>query len=214
MIYEVIKIDVDLNIQHSLFSESLYVYLHFLIVNISIELIDIFESKISILNKKDEIKDFKIILYLFAFRYFEFNKIRRMITNKVLLSEIEQTMINCVELIIKDKKKKEKFKLRNYKRSKKSSKKFKKLLKFPTFVYSFQVKQKILSNSESTFSIYDNIKDLLIYLIESSIIYNIGTLLFQYINIPRSISQDTRSLKMIKSKLYLTLHSPSPINFR
>jgi hypothetical protein len=103
------------------------------------------------------------MLYLFGFRYFEFNKQRRIFENKVILSEIEQTLINCVEMIIKDMKRKENFS----KIDKKKTKKNKKMKKVYTFVYSIEKKHKEIENNG--FVIYDNIKDLLIYLIESEI---------------------------------------------
>lgn len=163
LIYDLIKQFVDLSIDQNMYIQPLYIHLHFLTFNMSIELLEIFEEKKDLfLIKKEEIEEFKILLYLFGFRYFEFDKQRRMITNKVLLSEIEQTLVNCVEMIIKDKDKKESF--RKIKDRKKTNKKMKKVY---TFVYSIESKYKSIDNK--SFALVNNIKDLLIYLIESEI---------------------------------------------
>ena len=63
------------------------------------EIIKIFEENVLLFEYKvKQINEFKCLLYLFGFSYFEFDKQRRIITNKVLLGEIEQTLINCVEV--------------------------------------------------------------------------------------------------------------------
>jgi hypothetical protein len=171
LIFNVCKLFVDLSIDQRLYNLPLYIYLHFLIFNISIELIDIFQGKMDLFTsklKKEEILEFKILVYLFGFRYFEFDKKRRMISNVVLLSEIEQTLVNCVEVIIKDRNKKE-----NYDKIKRNNTKVKnknKLLnKVYTFVYSIEANLRDNPFNNNSFLVYDNIKDLLIYLIESEI---------------------------------------------
>ena len=84
-----------------MYLQSHYIYLHFLIFNISLEIIKIFEENLLLFEyKSQQINEFKCLLYLFGFRYFEFDKQRRIITNKVLLGEIEQTLMNCVEVRI------------------------------------------------------------------------------------------------------------------
>lgn len=172
LIYDIIKQFVDLSIDQTLYAQPLYIYLHFLIFNIAIELLDIFEEKSDLfVLKTDEIEEFKVLLFLFGFRYFEFDKQRRMVTNKVLLSEIEQTLINCVEMIIKKKTRRESFNRFKESRSKSSNNNNnnnKKKKKIYTFVYSIEAKYKNLENT-AKFTLANNIQDLLIYLIESEI---------------------------------------------
>lgn len=163
LIFDLIKQFVDLSIDNEMYVQPLYIYLHFLIFNLSIELLGIFEDKQDLFKfRKEDIVEFKILLYLFGFRYFEFDKQRRMVSNKVLLSEVEQTLINCVEMIMKDKDKKDNF--RKFKDRKKTNKRLKKVY---TFVYSIASKYKTLNDTD--FALVDNMKDLLIYLIESEI---------------------------------------------
>jgi hypothetical protein len=163
LIYDIVKQFIDLKIDEELYLQPLYIYLHFFIFNISIELLEIFHEKRNLFSfSNQEIYEFKILLYLFGFKYFEFNKQRRMVENKVLLSEIEQTLINCVEMIIKDKNRKESLggKLEKIKTNKRMKRVY-------TFVYSIEMKLKELEHNP--FMIIDNIKDLLVYLIESEI---------------------------------------------
>jgi len=170
LIFNLLKLFVDLSIDHILYSQPLYIYYHFLIFNISIELIDILNGKIHLFSKElktEDISEFKILLYLFGFRYFEFNKQRRIITDVVLLSEIEQTLINCVQMIIKDRDNKENYDRMKTKTSNIFRKKKKDLRRVYSFVYSIESKFKEIGNLSDGFVVYENIKDLLIYLIES-----------------------------------------------
>jgi hypothetical protein len=191
LIYDFIKIFVDLKIDENLYNESLYIYLHFLIVNISLELIEILQDKQSIFQiKSEELSDFIILTFLFSFKFFEFDKTRRSIQNKVLLTEIEQTLINCIEIIMKDRKK-----TKFYKRKKSivsTKKNTQKIYNFTKSHTNKGFKKEHTNNFEKNnddneddenidnnnkekevvyenFTISDNIKDLLIYLMESEI---------------------------------------------
>jgi hypothetical protein len=189
LIWDLVKLFIDLKIDEDLYSQPLYIYLHFFIFNIAIELLEIFYEKRSLFSYTNQERyEFKILLYLYGFRYFEFNKQRRMVENKVLLSEIEQTLINCVEMIIKDKKRKET--LGGKLEKTKTNKKMKRLY---TFVYSIEMKLKELEHNP--FMIIDNIKDLMVYLIESEI-NNL-----RYWNSPSTFHSQSRKYTPKSSKL-------------
>lgn len=164
LIYDFMKIYVDLKIDINLYYQPLYIYLHFLIFNISLELIDIIQDKLSIYQiKPDELSDFIILTFLYGFRYFEFEKQRRTIINKILLSEAEQTLINCVEIIIRERKKtkllKKKLRRNNTKKN------YKKIDEFAVSLSSISDNL----NKADGMEISENIKELLVYLIESEL---------------------------------------------
>ena len=178
------KIYVDLDIEQHLYIKPSYIYLHFFIFNLSMEIIQLIEEKSQLFKlEKDTVNQFRVLLYLYGFKYFEFDKQRRSITNKVTLSETEQTLINCVEMISKDK------------------------LKQPTLVGMPTIKTKktkdyrtFVDNIGSKYSdslvIINNIKHLLIYLIESEI-NNL-----RYWNSPSTFHKQDKNLVMLYAYCY------------
>ena len=70
-IFELMKIFVDLEIEVQVFTKTNYIYLHFLVISISLELINILEDRTKLISiSKKSIFNFRINLYLFAFKYF------------------------------------------------------------------------------------------------------------------------------------------------
>ena len=105
-IFEIMHYFLDQNytVSENIFASNSYIYMHFIIINISLELIDLVSSNSKLFLATDlEIYEFRSLIYSFGFRYFEYDKKRRMITNKIMLSEIEQTLINVINIILKDK---------------------------------------------------------------------------------------------------------------
>ena len=106
-VYEIIKILIDEDINVNIFKVPEYIYLHFLICNISLEIIDIFSSRLQLFKaSENELFEFKLKTFLFGLDYFLFDNLRRLINNKFILQETQQTMINCTELLHSDKNKK------------------------------------------------------------------------------------------------------------
>ena len=113
-VYKIIKILIDEDIDLNKYKVPIYIYLHFLIFNISLEIIDIFSSRLSLFKiSENELFDFKLRTILFALNYFLHDNQRRLISNKFILQEIQQTMINCEELLHSDKGKKREINSKN-----------------------------------------------------------------------------------------------------
>ena len=103
LIYDIIKNYVVLNIKEDLYKSPLYIYLHFFVLNLALDLTEIIQDRSDIFNITDtELDEFKISLYLYGLRYFKFDKQRRVIKNKFHLSEIDQTLKNCEEMLKKE----------------------------------------------------------------------------------------------------------------
>lgn len=196
-IFEIMKLFIDLNFEKNVFSKPPYIYLHFLVMNISLELIHILEDKCKLLNiSHSSIYEFRCLIYLFGFKYFEFNKVRRMIKHKVFLSEIEQTLICVVEMIIKDTKKFENFEYSKIKSTMKKKQSFGNTGTNNNYYTINERLNEVLDNNANnsfqfngntginnnnsnnntensninhSFLMHDNIKNLLAYLIESEI---------------------------------------------
>ena len=106
-VYKIIKILIDEDIDINRFKVPIYIYLHFLVLNISLEIIDIFSVRLSLFKiSENELLDFKLRTILYALNYFLYDNQRRLIPNKFILQETQQTMINCEELLHSDKNKK------------------------------------------------------------------------------------------------------------
>ena len=113
-VYKIIKILIDEDIDLNRYKVPIYIYLHFLIFNISLEIIDIFSSRLSLFKiSEDELLDFKLRTILFALNYFLYDNQRRLIPNQFILQETQQTMINCEELLHSDKSKKKEINPKN-----------------------------------------------------------------------------------------------------
>ena len=113
-VYKIIKILIDEDIDLNRYKVPIYIYLHFLIFNISLEIIDIFSSRLSLFKiSEGELFDFKLRTILFALNYFLYDNQRRLIPNKFILQETQQTMINCEELLHSDKNKKKEINPKN-----------------------------------------------------------------------------------------------------
>ena len=113
-VYKIIKILIDEDIDLNRFKVPIYIYLHFLIFNISLEIIDIFSSRLTLFKiSETELFDFKLRTILFALNYFLYDNQRRLIPNKFILQETQQTMINCEELLHSDKNKKKEINPKN-----------------------------------------------------------------------------------------------------
>ena len=113
-VYKIIKILIDEDIDLNKYKVPIYIYLHFLILNISLEIIDIFSSRLSLFKiSENELFDFKLRTILFALNYFLYDNQRRLISNKFILQETQQTMINCEELLHSDKGKKKEINSKN-----------------------------------------------------------------------------------------------------
>ena len=113
-VYKIIKILIDEDIDLNRYKVPIYIYLHFLILNISLEIIDIFSSRLSLFKiSENELFDFKLRTILFALNYFLYDNQRRLIPNKFILQETQQTMINCEELLHSDKGKKKEINSKN-----------------------------------------------------------------------------------------------------
>lgn len=102
-ILDLILLLLDNTIDNKIFENPTYIYRHFLTLNLSFELLKIVEGKSKLLSLKyEDIYKLRIKTYKYGFKYFEYNKVRRMILHKVLLSEIERYLIYAVEVINKD----------------------------------------------------------------------------------------------------------------
>ena len=113
-VYKIIKLLIDENIDINHFKVPIYIYLHFLVINISLEIIDIFSSRLSLFKiSENELLDFKLRTILYALNYFLYDNQRRLISNKFILQETQQTMINCEELLHNDKNKKKEINPKN-----------------------------------------------------------------------------------------------------
>ena len=113
-VYKIIKILINENIDINHFKVPIYIYLHFLVLNISLEIIDIFSSRLSLFKiSENELLDFKLRTILYALYYFLYDNQRRLIPNKFILQETQQTMINCEELLHNDKNKKKEINPKN-----------------------------------------------------------------------------------------------------
>ena len=113
-VYKIIKLLIDENIDINHFKVPIYIYLHFLVINISLEIIDIFSSRLSLFKiSENELLDFKLRTILYALNYFLYDNQRRLIPNKFILQETQQTMINCEELLHNDKNKKKEISPKN-----------------------------------------------------------------------------------------------------
>ena len=164
LIYDIIKEFVDLKIDKNLSRHPLYVYLHFFIFNIAMELIDIIKSRISLFNNiEQELNQFRVLVYLYGLRYFQFEKMRRMIDNKFHLKEILETLTNCIENLQNDAKTKELLQIETEKKNKSIKKsKFAKV-----YILVNKIKKSEKNNKLENSVIYDNFKELLIYLIDN-----------------------------------------------
>ena len=113
-VYKIIKILIDEDIDINRFKVPIYIYLHFLVLNISLEIIDIFSVRLSLFKiSENELLDFKLRTILYALNYFLYDNQRRLIPNKFILQETQQTMINCEELLHSDKNKKKEINPKN-----------------------------------------------------------------------------------------------------
>ena len=113
-VYKIIKILIDEDININCFKVPIYIYFHFLVLNISLEIIDIFSSRLSLFKiSENELLDFKLRTILYALNYFLYDNQRRLISNKFILQETQQTMINCEELLHSDKNKKKEINPKN-----------------------------------------------------------------------------------------------------
>ena len=164
LIYDIIKEFVDLKIDKNLARHPLYVYLHFFVFNISMELIDIIKSRIPLFdNIKKELNQFRVLVYLYGLRYFQFEKMRRMIENKFHLKEITETLTNCIENLQNDAKTKELLQIEaNTKNIKKS-----KFAKVDILVNKIKKSKSNKNDPNENSMIYDHFKELLIYLIDN-----------------------------------------------
>jgi hypothetical protein len=161
LIYDIIKEFVDLKIDKNLSRHPLYVYLHFFIFIIAMELIDIIKSRISLFtNLEKELNQFRVLVYLYGLRYFQFEKMRRMIDNKLHLKEILETLTNCIENLQNDAKTKELLQIE----SKKKDKSIKKSKFAKVYILVNKIRK---SEKKDNLGIYDNFKELLIYLIDN-----------------------------------------------
>ena len=169
LIFNILKMFIDLKIDKNLYRHPLYIYLHFLVFNLSIELYDIMSKRINLFNiEMKEYSEFKVLLYLFGLKYFQFDKQRRLINSKFYLNEIEQTLNNCIEYLKIDSKLKE---LMTKLQQKNIIKKKSKLNQVYTLVNKIKDKKNQNANDDLVLS---NFKELLIYLIKNesnSLIY-------------------------------------------
>ena len=163
LIYDIIKNFVDLKINENLYNNPLYIYLHFFILNISLELVEIIQTRSNLFTfVGDELAEFKILLYLYGLRYFKFDKQRRIIKSKFHLSEIEQTLKNCEEILLNEHKNKKMIKYDKQLQHGKSN-----LEKVYIFVNSLNSIASI--NDKETITLFDSHKDLLIFLIDNEL---------------------------------------------
>ena len=102
-LFEIVKVYVDLDIEYNMYIKPTYIYLHFFILNLALEINGLIEKYRHIFQLNiDAINEFRVLIYLFGLKYFEFDKQRRSISNKVTLSEIEQILLSCVDMIKND----------------------------------------------------------------------------------------------------------------
>ena len=81
-----------------------YFFYYFLILNIGLEIAYILKDKNDFFKlNSSEVALIMEEIYRFGFKYFENEKVRISIEDKVLLGEIERTLESCVDIIVEDK---------------------------------------------------------------------------------------------------------------
>lgn len=189
LIYDIIKNFVDLKISDNMYNCPLYIYLHFFVLNISLELLEIMQTRINLFTfVGDELNEFKILLFLYGLRYFKFDKQRRIIKSRFHLSEIEQTLKNCKEILTSEhKNKKSLIKYDRQLQHRKSN--LEKVYKFVNLLNSIPN-----INEKETLNLFENHKDLLIFLIDNEMSS------LRYWNNPSTSHKNTRDFSEDKIK--------------
>ena len=168
IIYDIIKNYVDLNIREDLYKSPLYIYLHFFVLNLGLDLTEIMQERVSLFTiSESELDEFKVLLFLYGLRYFKFDKQRRVIQSKFHLSEVDQTLKNCVEILKKEIKSKSSIFKSKAKHSRNTQHRQTNLDKVRAFISSLQVIESQNLNQIDLISFVENFKDLLIFLIDN-----------------------------------------------
>ena len=167
LIYDIIKNYVVLNIKEDLYKSPLYIYLHFFVLNLALDLTEIIQDRSDIYSiTETELDEFKISLCLYGLKYFKFDKQRRVIKNKFHLSEIDQTLKNCEEMLKKEMKIKSRILERKASTAESSQKRQTVSEKVRSFINSLYSNETNINKIEPI-ALLENFKDLLVFLLDN-----------------------------------------------